>query len=74
MATTDPTCGTCRPPADDTPEREVIDVFADFLREAGAAGVNPRDPLPDTTAARAFARRWGPYMRGEASGPADTAP
>lgn len=31
------TCGTCHPPADDTPAREVMDRFADFLRAAGPA-------------------------------------
>ena len=70
----EPTCGTCQPPADGTPDREVIDVFTDFLREAGAAGVNPRDPLPDTPEANKFARRWGPYLRGEADGPTENAP
>lgn len=30
-------CGTAHPPADGTREREVVDRFADFLREAGPA-------------------------------------
>lgn len=33
-------CGFCHPPADDTPEREAIDAFADFLRILEQA---PRD-------------------------------
>lgn len=76
MPRSEPTdaCGTCRLPADGTPERETIDTFAAFLRDAGAAGVNPRDPLPDTPEANEFARRWGPYLRGEADGPTESAP
>lgn len=43
-------CGTCRPPGEDTPEREAIDRFATFLRivsdaprdEQGRYLVNPR--------------------------------
>lgn len=30
-------CGFANPPDDDTPEREIIDRFADFLRAAGPA-------------------------------------
>lgn len=30
-------CGNASPPADGTPEREIIDRFADFLRVAGPA-------------------------------------
>lgn len=39
---TEPRCGTAYPPADGTPEREILDRFADFLRAAGPA-VSPAD-------------------------------
>lgn len=31
-------CGTCRPPADGTPDREELDRFADFLRDCARRG------------------------------------
>ena len=71
---TDRGCGTCHPPEPGSADAAAIDTFALFLREAGRAGVDPRGPLPDTAEARAFARRWGPYVSGEADGPTGTAP
>lgn len=38
-------CGFASPPADGTPEREVMDRFADFLREAGPPST-PRRRTP----------------------------
>lgn len=63
-------CGFAHLPADDSPDREVIDVFRDFLHDAGLAGVVPGSPsrpavIPDTPEAREFLARWGPYVRGE---------
>lgn len=67
-------CGFAHPPPEDSPDREAVDVFTDWLRESAEVGIVPGTKdhpgtVPDTPAAKAFMVRWGPYMSGSAPGP-----
>ncbi len=48
-------CGTCNPPPEDSPDREELDRFADFLRDCKERGAEAvwADP------------KWTAYIRGE---------
>jgi hypothetical protein len=48
-------CGTCRPPAEGTPDREACDRFAEFLRDVAQRG-RPA-VLADP--------KWAAYIAGE---------
>lgn len=48
-------CGTCRPPADGTPDREELDRFAEFLRDVADRG----------RAAVAADPAWAAYIAGK---------
>jgi hypothetical protein len=48
-------CGTCRPPADGTADREAIDRFAAFLRDVAARG----------RAAVLADPKWAAYIAGQ---------
>lgn len=48
-------CGTCNPPPEDSPDREELDRFAEFLREVTARGVPAVASDPE----------WAAYIRGE---------
>lgn len=50
-------CGFAYPPADGTPEREIMDRFADFLRVAGPA-LSPDDVAAGKFRLRSPAERY----------------
>lgn len=54
-------CGFAHPPADDTPERETIDVFADFLHDADLTA--RLDALTRTVPPELVADAWGARAR-----------
>lgn len=55
-------CGNAHPPADGTRNREIIDRFSDFLREAGPPAVPDHKGgwtfIPSMSAAKMYRRRF----------------
>lgn len=52
-------CGTCRPPADGTADREELDRFAQFLREINVRGKDAVLADPE----------WAAYIAGQGEAP-----